>query len=257
MSFVFYLLAALTIAGGLAAVLLKNTVHCALSLTVAFAGLALLYLELDAQFAGFAQILVYIGAVAILVVFAILLTKGSETPKDGVYSKNWFVGLVIAARRRPATSNWTSAHGDGVADWQCAHGPLRAPAGDCGVAADRRTDWRGDCGHARERERKMNPLTGYLLVAALLFAIGLAGALTRRNAILVLIGIELMLNAANLNLIAFWRYGPHPEALTGMMFAIFSIAVAAAEAAVGLGLVISIHRHAHTTDLDAMNRMKG
>jgi NADH-quinone oxidoreductase subunit J len=97
MSFVFYVLAALTIAGGLAAVLLKNTVHCALALTVAFAGLALLFLELDAQFAGFAQILVYIGAVAILVVFAILLTKGSETPKDGVYSKNWLVGLVIAA----------------------------------------------------------------------------------------------------------------------------------------------------------------
>lgn len=97
MSFVFYVLAALTIAGGLAAVLLKNTVHCALALTVAFAGLALLFLELDAQFAGFAQILVYIGAVAILVVFAILLTKGSETPKDGVYSKNWLVGLMIAA----------------------------------------------------------------------------------------------------------------------------------------------------------------
>ncbi len=85
----------------------------------------------------------------------------------------------------------------------------------------------------------MTPLAGYLLVAALVFAIGLAGALTRRNAILVLIGIELMLNAANLNLIAFWRYWPHPEALTGMMFAVFSIAVAAAEAAVGLGLVIA------------------
>jgi NADH:ubiquinone oxidoreductase subunit K len=102
-----------------------------------------------------------------------------------------------------------------------------------------------------------SPVAAYLLVAALLFAIGLAGALTRRNAILVLIGIELMLNAANLNFIAFWRYGPHPEALTGMMFAIFSIAVAAAEAAVGLGLVISIYRHARTTDLDQMNRMKG
>jgi NADH:ubiquinone oxidoreductase subunit K len=101
------------------------------------------------------------------------------------------------------------------------------------------------------------PLADYLLVAALLFAIGLAGALVRRNAILVLIGIELMLNAANLNLIAFWRYGPHPEALTGMMFAIFSIAVAAAEAAVGLGLVIAIHRHTGTTELDKMNRMKG
>jgi NADH-quinone oxidoreductase subunit J len=97
MSSVFYLLAAFTIAGGLAAMLLKNTVHCALALTVAFAGLALLFLSLDAQFAGFAQILVYIGAVAILVVFAILLTKGSETPKDGVFSRTWLVGLVIAA----------------------------------------------------------------------------------------------------------------------------------------------------------------
>jgi NADH:ubiquinone oxidoreductase subunit K len=102
-----------------------------------------------------------------------------------------------------------------------------------------------------------SPLAGYLIVAALIFAIGLAGALIRRNAILVLIGIELMLNAANLNLIALWRYGPHPEALTGMMFAIFSIAVAAAEAAVGLGLVISIYRHTNTTELDKINRMKG
>ena len=102
-----------------------------------------------------------------------------------------------------------------------------------------------------------SPLAGYLLVAALLFAIGLAGALVRRHAIMVLIGIELMLNAANLNLIAFWRYGPHPEALTGMMFAIFAIAVAAAEAAVGLGLVIAIYRQTHTAELDKLNRMKG
>jgi NADH-quinone oxidoreductase subunit J len=97
MGFVFYLIAALTVAGGLASVLLKNTVHCALALTVAFAGLALQFLELDAQFAGFAQILVYIGAVAILVVFAILLTRGSETPKDGVFSRTWLAGLTIAA----------------------------------------------------------------------------------------------------------------------------------------------------------------
>jgi NADH-quinone oxidoreductase subunit J len=96
-SFVLYILAALTVAGGLAAVLLKNTVHCALALTVAFAGLALLFLELDAQFAGFAQILIYIGAVAILVVFAILLTRGSETPKVSAYSHSPLVGLVIAA----------------------------------------------------------------------------------------------------------------------------------------------------------------
>jgi NADH-quinone oxidoreductase subunit J len=97
MSFAFYVVSALTVAGGLAAVLLKNTVHCALALTVAFAGLALLFLKLDAQFAGFAQILVYIGAVAILVVFAILLTRGSETPSGGIYSKHGLAGLVIAA----------------------------------------------------------------------------------------------------------------------------------------------------------------
>jgi len=67
----------------------------------------------------------------------------------------------------------------------------------------------------------MTPLSCYLLLSALLFAIGLAGALTRRNAILVLIGIELMLNAANLNFIAFWRFGPNPQALTGVVFVIF------------------------------------
>jgi NADH-quinone oxidoreductase subunit J len=97
MSPIFYILAALTLAGGLAAVLLRPLVHCALATTVAFAGLALLYLQLDAQFAGWAQILIYIGAVAILIVIAILLTRGSETPKEGVFSRTWIAGVVIAA----------------------------------------------------------------------------------------------------------------------------------------------------------------
>ena len=98
MSFAFYVVAALTLAGGLAAVLLKNLVHCALALTVAFAGLALLFLQLDAQFVGFVQILVYIGAVAILVVFAILLTRGSETPKSSeIFSRTWLAGLAVSA----------------------------------------------------------------------------------------------------------------------------------------------------------------
>jgi NADH-quinone oxidoreductase subunit K len=89
----------------------------------------------------------------------------------------------------------------------------------------------------------VTPLTAYLLLSALLFAIGLAGALTRRN--------------ANLNFIAFWRFGSHPEALTGVMFVIFSIGVAAAEAAVGLALIISIYRHYHTTNLEQMDSLKG
>lgn len=103
----------------------------------------------------------------------------------------------------------------------------------------------------------MNPLAGCLIVSALLFAVGLAGALTRRSAILVLAGIELMLNAANLNFIAFWRFGPNPEALTGFIFVIFAIAVAAAEAAVGLALIVAIYRHAHTSDVSEITEMKG
>jgi NADH:ubiquinone oxidoreductase subunit K len=103
----------------------------------------------------------------------------------------------------------------------------------------------------------MIPLSAYLLFSGLLFSIGLAGALIRRSAIIVLIGIELMLNAANLNFIAFWRFSAHPEALTGVMFVIFSIGIAAAEAAVGLALIIAIHRHYRTTNLDQVDGMKG
>ena len=103
----------------------------------------------------------------------------------------------------------------------------------------------------------MTPLSAYLVLSGLLFSIGLGGALTRRNAIIVLIGIELMLNAANLNFMAFWRYSEHPEALTGVMFVIFSIGVAAAEAAVGLALIIAIYRHYKTTNLDQIDSLKG
>lgn len=97
MSAIFYILAVITIGGGLASVLLKNLVHCALAVTIAFLGVALMFLSLDAQFAGWAQILIYIGAVAILVVFAILLTRGSDQPRESVFSRTWFAGLVIAA----------------------------------------------------------------------------------------------------------------------------------------------------------------
>jgi NADH:ubiquinone oxidoreductase subunit K len=103
----------------------------------------------------------------------------------------------------------------------------------------------------------MNALTGCLIVSALLFAVGLAGALLRRNAIIVLISIELMLNAANLNFLAFWRFGAHPEALSGVMVVLFSIAIAAAEAAVGLALIVNVYRHFKSTDLTVLDSLKG
>jgi NADH:ubiquinone oxidoreductase subunit K len=105
----------------------------------------------------------------------------------------------------------------------------------------------------------MTPLQICLLISALLFATGFAGAVTRRHGILVLIGIELMLNAANLNLIAFWRFGshPNPDPLTGIIFVLFSMALAGAEAAVGLALVIAIYRHKKTSNLDEVKELKG
>jgi NADH-quinone oxidoreductase subunit K len=103
----------------------------------------------------------------------------------------------------------------------------------------------------------MNILQACLLLSTLLFCIGLAGALARGNAILVLLGIELMLNAANLNFIAFWRFSPTPTPASGVIFVIFSIAVAAAEAAVGLALVISIYRHQKNIRLQEADRLKG
>lgn len=103
----------------------------------------------------------------------------------------------------------------------------------------------------------MSELQLCLLFASLLFCVGLVGALARSNTILVLLGIELMLNAANLNFIAFWRYGPHPTAGTGTMFVLFAIAVAAAEAAVGLALIIAVHRHRKNIRLQEANSLRG
>jgi NADH-quinone oxidoreductase subunit K len=103
----------------------------------------------------------------------------------------------------------------------------------------------------------MSPLQICLIFSSLLFCVGLVASMARSNAILVLLGVELMLNAANINFIAFWRYGPNPESGTGVLFVLFSIAVAAAEAAVGLALVIAVYRHQKTIRLPETNRLKG
>ena len=100
----------------------------------------------------------------------------------------------------------------------------------------------------------MIPLWAYLVVAALLFSIGLFGVVTRRNAVAILMAVELMLNAVNINLVAFWRY-LQPEKPVGTTWALFVIAVAAAEAAVGLTLIIAIYRSRDSViaeDLDTL-----
>ncbi len=101
----------------------------------------------------------------------------------------------------------------------------------------------------------MIPLHWYLLVAAALFATGTYGVLARRNAVAILMSIELMLNAVNINLVAFWRYLT-PQMVTGKMYDIFVFAVAAAEAAVGLALIISIYRNRETVIAEDINLLK-
>ena len=96
-------------------------------------------------------------------------------------------------------------------------------------------------------------LTAVLVISAALFCIGLLAALSRRHAIFILIGIEMMLAAAALNFVAFWRFSPEPQQPTGVMVAIFAIAIAAAEAAVGLALVIAVYRHYRTTNVDKID----
>ena len=100
------------------------------------------------------------------------------------------------------------------------------------------------------------PLAHFLMVSAVLFTIGLYGVLVRKNAVIVLMGIEIMMNAANLNLIAFARFSPAGQ-LTGQFFALFGITIAAAEVAVGLALVIAIFRQVKTVEIEKIEKLKG
>ena len=97
MTATFLILAAITIAGTVAAMALRNLVHCVLALTLGFAGLSALYLQLGAQFVGLTQILVYVGAVAILAVFVIMMTQHPTQTSESIFSSFWFSGSLIAA----------------------------------------------------------------------------------------------------------------------------------------------------------------
>lgn len=99
------------------------------------------------------------------------------------------------------------------------------------------------------------PLSWWLTVSAALFALGVFGALSRRNAIGILMGIELVLNAVNINLVAFWRY-VSPDDIAGQVFAIIVITIAAAEAAVGLAIVIAVYRRRHSAIVDQLDILK-
>ncbi len=228
MTWPFAIIAVLTLASAVAAMSLRNLVHCALALAVTFAGLAAFYLQLGRP-------------IRRLRANPGLCRRGGDpdrvrhpadarrraVPASRGSPRTWVVGvgvavavfgvlggLILSSRAvtrelRPPPEATVRQIGDQLMTRYHPAARSHRPA------ADGRADRRGDHRHAREGDANDSACVCYLLLSALLFAIGLAGALTRRNAIIVLIGIELMLNAANLNFIAFWRYGPNPQALTG------------------------------------------
>jgi NADH-quinone oxidoreductase subunit K len=99
------------------------------------------------------------------------------------------------------------------------------------------------------------PASAFLSLALILFCIGLYGALTKRNTVIVLISIELMLNAVNINLVTFSKYGIMPN-ITGQIFALFVMSVAAAEVAVGLAILIALYRNKKSVNIDEMDTLK-
>lgn len=99
------------------------------------------------------------------------------------------------------------------------------------------------------------PLQAYLLLALALFCIGMYGALTKKNTIIILICIELMLNAANVNLVAFSKFGVTPS-INGQIFALFSVVIAAAESAVGIAILIAAYRNKKTVNISQFNQLK-
>jgi NADH-quinone oxidoreductase subunit K len=101
----------------------------------------------------------------------------------------------------------------------------------------------------------MNMLASYLTLAAVLFCVGLYGVITKRNAIIVLLSVELMLNAVNLNLIAFAKYGVQPS-ITGQIFSLFTMTVAAAEAAVGVAILVAIYRARASVNVDEFDELR-
>lgn len=100
------------------------------------------------------------------------------------------------------------------------------------------------------------PVSSYLALGAILFCVGLYGVMTKRNAVIVLFSIELMLNAANINLVAFSKYGLYANQ-TGQVFSLFTMTVAAAEVAVGIAILFALYRNRNTVETDQIDSLKG
>ena len=262
----FFVLAALMLISGLLVVTMRDIIRCGLAMIVCFGALAGIYVLMGAPLLGAAQVIVYIGAISVLILFAIMLTQTKDAPSRLVFQTQAgpaAIAAVIIAVLIALAVNATDWHEVGRTDppgHRRALAPavqrLRAALRDRQrPAARRRHRWRLP-GQARTgRPVVSDSLDAYLVLSGILFAIGSFGFLARRNAISMLMSIELMLNAVNLSILAFGAFIPELGSQASVI-ALMVMAVAAAEATVGLAIVIAIYRNKKTPLVDEYDVMR-
>ena len=267
---IFYVFAVITVGASAIVVLARSLIYSAFALLFAFFGVAGLYVLLGADFLAATQLLIYVGGILVLLLFGVMLTHKLYDLDLKSEVTQFLPGLIVSARHlRPARPHRDSdavGHrhrpppgGDDRRHRPAVHEQLPAPLRGRLRAAPGRAHGRGHDRAAPERrvsgEDPMISLQHYLVVSAALFALGILGVLTRRNAVNVLMGVELILNSANLNLVAFSRYGTGN--LQGQLFAVFVIVIAAAEVAVALAIVLTLYRLRRTPNLDEADFLRG
>ena len=258
----FWGLAVVLLASSLAVVLTRNLFHSVLYLALSLTATAGVFLSLDAEFLAAVQLLLYAGGVVTIAVFAIVVTERLVGDRITQTSRQILTGFILSGallvallavfRRSPLTV--PAARGDRRSHARDRAEPaheLRAALRAAGRAVPGRAGRRA---LLREAGRLSMTLQAYLTLAAMLFCIGLFGVITRRNTIGILLGIELMLNAVNINLVAFARFLGD---VSGMVFTVFTICITVAEVALGLALVILIFRVRRTAVADHLDLLKG
>ena len=275
---IFYVLAAITVGFAALVAFSRNIVYSAFALVGALMGVAGIYILLAADFVAMVQVLLYVGGIVVLTIFAVMLTQGIGDVAVSNRAAGPIAGLAVtvlagavmlyATLRTP----WRIAHNISVSATTYGIGnaflgayvlpfevaSLVLLAALIGAVVISRQDPRGA---ANGEGRGLTAMGGgitldhFLVLGLILFLLGAYCVLTRRNAIGILMGIELILNAANINYLAFAYFGG--ARYDGQVFAIFVIMLAAAEAVIGLAVILAIYQNLRTIDVDATETLSG
>ena len=262
---VFYVFAVVTVGSAAVVVLARSLIYSAFALLFTFFGVAGLYVLLGADFLAATQLLIYVGGILVLLLFGVMLTHKlydldlRARSRSSCRARSWPAGLFVVLAATARRTEWATATG------RARRPPPRARSAGCSWAAPaalrgrldpaaRGPDRRGH-DRAAEEGRLMIGLSTTSSSPPRSSRSGVLGVLTRRNAVNVLMGIELILNSANINLVAFSRYGAGN--LDGQLFAVFVIVIAAAEVAVALAIVLTLYRLRRTPEPRRSGRPQG